>query len=122
LAIVGMGTAVPPDRVSREEAIEAAKKLTNCDADKAASLTVLYNHTDIAGRHMIIGREVLSDVLRGTRQSGSPFVPRGPEDRGPDTAQRMRVYEREVLPLARQACEAALRQARVKAATISHLV
>jgi predicted naringenin-chalcone synthase len=122
LTIIGMGTAVPPCRVSRQEALEAAKKLANCDPDQAASLTALYNHTDIAGRHMIIGREALHDVLRGTRQSGSPFVPRSPEDRGPDTAERMRVYEREVLPLARQACEAALRQAQVRAAAISHLV
>jgi predicted naringenin-chalcone synthase len=122
LAILGMGTAVPPHRVSREEAIEAAKKLANCDPDKAASLTVLYNHTDIAGRYMIIGREVLRDVLQGTRQSGSRFVPRGPKDRGPDTAERMRIYEREALPLAWEASQTALSAAQVDAAAITHLV
>jgi predicted naringenin-chalcone synthase len=122
LAIIGMGTAVPPHRVSRDQAVEAAKKLANCDADKAASLALLYNHTGISARHMIIGRDVLGDVLHGTQLSGSRFVPRGPEDRGPDTAERMRLYEREALPLAWQASEQALRAAGLAGRQISHLV
>jgi predicted naringenin-chalcone synthase len=122
LAILGMGTAVPGHRVSRAEAIEAAKRLANCDSDRAASLTALYNQTDIAARHMVIGREVLRDILQGTSYSGSRFVPRGPEDRGPDTAERMRVYQREALPLARHACSAALREAKAEPTTITHLV
>jgi predicted naringenin-chalcone synthase len=122
LAILGMGTSVPPHRISRDESIEVAKILANCDSDQAASLTVLYNHTDITGRHMIIGREVLQDVLQGTHKSGSRFVPRGPRDCGPDTAERMQVYQREALPLALEACKEALGEAHWDGADITHLV
>jgi predicted naringenin-chalcone synthase len=122
VAILGMGTAVPPHRITRAEAIAAARILANCDADKAASLAVLYDRTDVEGRYMTIGRDVLQDVLDGTNKSGSRFVPRGPADRGPDTAERMRLYERDALPLAWQASRAALTEAHVAASAVTHLV
>ncbi len=49
LAILGMGTAVPPNRLSRDEAISAAKVMADCDADQAASLTSLFTHAEIDG-------------------------------------------------------------------------
>lgn len=122
LGILGMGTAVPPHRISRTEALAAAKVLAGCDADQAASLTSLYNHTEIDTRHMVLGRDVLGDIVNGTRASGSRFVPCGPDDCGPDTAERMRMYEREALPLARQACRQALEAAGVHPGAITHLV
>jgi predicted naringenin-chalcone synthase len=122
LAVLGMGTAVPPHRVSREQALEAAKVLANCDTDQAAALTALYNHTDIASRHMVFGKDVLRDVVQGTNETGSPFVPCGPASRGPDTAERMRVYQREALPLALEASQGALREGGLDPADVSHLV
>src|SRR5207237_7287856 len=109
LAILGIGTAVPTHRVDRAKAIHAARILANCDADQSASLTSLYNHTGIDSRYMVFGDDVFNDVLHGTNESGSPFVPLRGGDEGPDTAQRMRVYEREALPLAWQAARQALR-------------
>jgi predicted naringenin-chalcone synthase len=122
LSILGMGTAVPPHRVSQDEAIQAAKKLAHCDPEQGAALTALYKQTDISARHMIIGRDVLQDVLDGTTKTGSRFVPRGPQDAGPDTAERMRIYEREALPLAEQACARALDDAELSPSAVTHLV
>src|SRR5438552_12290299 len=108
LVILGVGTAVPDHRVSQKEAVQAATVLANCTPEQAAALTTLYHQTDIASRHMVIGRDVLGDVIHGTHESGSCFVPDRPGDVGPDTAERMRIYQREALPLAKQASQRAL--------------
>ncbi len=69
-----------------------------------------------------MGRDALNDVLQGTRTSGSRFVPEGPGDRGPDTAERMRVYQREALPLALVAAQEALDAGGTERSEITHLV
>ncbi len=122
LSILGMGTAVPSLRVSRDEAIEAAIVLANCDEDRAASMRVLYKHTEIASRHMVLPKDVLQDVIQGTDVTGHPFVPHGPDSQGPDTAQRMHIYDQEALPLALQAARGALLDARLEPGDITHLV
>jgi len=122
LAILGMGTALPPSRITREDAIKAAQILALCDSEQGASLAVLYNHTDITNRYLVIGREVVQDILNGTHLSGSKFVPKNGEVYGPDTAERMRLYEKEALPLACQASQRALQQSKLGPSDITHLV
>src|SRR6202035_3877297 len=69
-----------------------------------------------------LGRDVLRDVVQGTRATGSKFVPSHEDERGPDTAERMRIYEAEALPLALEASQSALRQANLEPADITHLI
>src|SRR5438876_216511 len=113
LCILGTGTAFPPHRISQKEAARAASVLADCNSDQAEAVSMLYQQTDIEGRHMIFGRDVIGDVLHGTRDSKSAFVPRDKNDLGPDTAERMRTYEREALPLALEASLGALADAKM---------
>src|SRR4051794_19009798 len=96
-AILGMGTAVPPHRYSQEEAVAILRPVVCRDAIDADALTALFEHTGIQQRHLAYAPTVLDWQRRGAdvRQEGA-------------TAERMRFYEREALPLARAAAGPAL--------------
>jgi predicted naringenin-chalcone synthase len=122
-AILGMGTAVPETVVTQHEALLLAKALCCRAPEHETWLPLLYNHTGIARRHQTLGREVVDDVLRGTRHSGSDFLPSGdPEDRGPTTGQRMRHYAEYAGPLAREAARKALHHSQIPPGDITHLI
>jgi predicted naringenin-chalcone synthase len=122
LAILGMGTAVPPHRFPQEVIADITAKLIGADTDQRAILTELHRQTQIEARHMVFGPDVVRDILEGTDDSGSPFRTAGPDGFGPDTAERMAVYTAEALALARQAARRALEEARVAPGAITHLV
>jgi predicted naringenin-chalcone synthase len=83
----------------------------------------MYDGTGIAKRHMVLPRPLVDDVVRGTKDSGSAFLPTGQaEDRGPTTAQRMRVYREQSGRLARTATVAALRHSGIEATELTHLI
>jgi predicted naringenin-chalcone synthase len=117
-----MGTAVPPHRYAQAESAAIARATVGADADRSAILNELYVQTEIASRHTVIARDVADDLLHGTDAAGSPFSKRGDDGCGPDTAERMAVYVREVLPLARQAARRALEESGLAPAAITHLV
>jgi len=122
-AILGLGTAVPPTRVTQEEAAGIARSLCCRTVEHQTWLPLMYQHTGIQSRHLAFDREVVEDVLNGTTHSQSIFLPTGrDDDRGPTTGQRMRVYAAESAPLAVHAAGQALAQARLSAGEITHLV
>jgi predicted naringenin-chalcone synthase len=121
-AILGMGTAVPPHRYAQAESAAIAGAAVGADADQSAILTELYVQTEIASRHTVIPKDVADDLVHGTDAAGSPFSKRGADGCGPDTAERMAVYVRDVLPLARQAARRAREESGVAPAAITHLV
>jgi predicted naringenin-chalcone synthase len=121
-AILGIGTAVPPGHVAQDEGARVATALIGASEDQAAILAELYRQTEIDRRHMVFGLDVVRDVLDGTDRSGSPFRLRGPDGEGPDTAERMAVYEREALPLGRLAARRALEESGLRPGDITHLV
>jgi predicted naringenin-chalcone synthase len=123
LAILGVGTAVPLTKITQEESAGIARSLCCQTPEQQTWLPLMYDHTGIHTRYLVVGREVVDDVLQGTRYSGSLFLPSGREDdRGPTTAQRMRVYAVEAAPLALHAARQALLQSRLESSEISHLV
>ena len=117
LAIRGLGTAVPPLRVSQEDAAAVAQALCCRTAREAALVKVLHRQTAIASRHLVAGNEWLA---AGLRRVGD--VSPGGHDPGPDTAARMRVYAAEALPLGGEASRNALDDAGVVPTAITHLV
>lgn len=123
LAILGLGTAVPLTKITQQESAGIARSLCCRTPEQQTWLPLMYDHIGIQTRHLVVGREVVDDVLQGTRYSGSLFLPSGREDdRGPTTAQRMRVYAVEAAPLALRAAHQALLQSRVKPSEITHLI
>jgi predicted naringenin-chalcone synthase len=119
--IRGLGTAVPPGVVTQQEAAACARVLAGHEIREAGWLGAVYARSGIRTRNQVIGsRQVVEDVLNGTRHSGSPFLPR--TDGGPSTAERMRVYAAEAPPLAIEASAKAVAESGFDPASFTHLV
>lgn len=123
LAILAVGTALPPTRLTQAEAMAVARALCCRTPEQASWLPGLYQGSGIVHRHLAFDRALIQDILDGTRHSQSPFLPGdGDADGGPTSGQRMRHY-REVAPaLAWTAARAALGRADMPPATVTHLV
>ena len=122
LALLGLGTAVPDFAFTQEQATGVAQVLC-LDPEQAPLVPALYRQTEIAQRHLILGGDVVRDVLNGSRQSGSVFLPSGePDDRGPTTRERMQVYIAEAGPLAIRAARQALQESGLSPGDITQLI
>jgi predicted naringenin-chalcone synthase len=123
LAICSIGTALPGTVYDQEEGLRIARSLCCRTDEQATWLPTMYRGTQINKRHMVLPRALVDDVLGGTQNSGSIFLPTGAaDDRGPSTGQRMAVYEREMGPLAVAAARQALQRGRMKADRLTHLI
>src|SRR6266404_4975811 len=122
LAILGMGTAVPPTRLEQAKAEAVAHAVCCRDEVQKQILSVLYRHSGIANRHVVFDPEVVRDVLDGTKHSGSPFLPGTASESGPTTRERMEQYAVEALPLAERSSRQALEASGLEAAAITHLI
>ena len=123
LTLFGLGTALPATRVTREDGLAVARVLGGAELRDAPWLPSVYAHAGIEARHQVIGRPALDDVLNGTTDSASIFLPSGkPDDTGPTTGQRMKVYADEAPPLAVRAAKQALAETGSDPASFTQLV
>jgi predicted naringenin-chalcone synthase len=122
LAIRGIGTALPTHSIGQAEAAAVAKIICCRNQEDEAVLSSLYRHTEIDARHMVFNGQVVEDVLQGKTESGSVFLPSGKGDLGPTTRQRMQQYMEVAVPLALEAADRALKQARLEPTALTHLV
>jgi len=123
LMIAGMGKALPPASIDQAEAARIATVLCCRSPEQETWLPTMYGHTGIDSRHISLGEPLIRDLLDGTRDSGSVYLPRDADDvTGPTTEQRMRIYRELSIPLALEASLQALQQSTLKAAEITHLV
>jgi predicted naringenin-chalcone synthase len=121
LALLGLGTANPPDTVSREEGLGIAQVLSDPVVARSSFLPDVYSGSGVNTRHLVHRRQVILDVLHGTRHSGSPFLP-GSDPLGPTTGVRMKMYAQFAPPLAVQAAERAIADSGLSAEAVTHLV
>jgi predicted naringenin-chalcone synthase len=126
LAILGLGTTLPETIITQEEAFSLARTLCCHTEEQATWVPAMYQGTEIATRGHVLGREVVDDVLHGTRHSGSVFLPRegiaNGEDQGPTTAERMQHYANLAPPLAVRAGQLALGRSGLAADDLTHLI
>ncbi len=123
LAILGIGTALPPMSVTQADAARVAKAVCCRTKEQETWLPLMFENTGIRSRHLSFGQAVVEDVLNGTRFTQSIFLPTGREDdRGPTTGQRMRHYVTEAGPLALRAAGQALDHSGLAATELTHLV
>jgi predicted naringenin-chalcone synthase len=122
-AILGLGTAVPPDAFDQQDGLRVTLALCCRTPEQATWAPLLYGQTGIDKRHICLGRDLFRDVIEGTRHSGSVFLPDGPDDdHGPTTAERLAVYRRESVPLAMRAAGLALERSGLRPRQITHVV
>ena len=117
--ILAIGTATPPHSIEQWDA--AAVGLTLCapTRDQARLLPVLYRRTGVRTRQCVF----LECSTNGTAARQSFYAPAtSADDRGPTTSDRMQLYETAAAPLALAAANAALKNAEVAAADVTHLV
>jgi predicted naringenin-chalcone synthase len=123
LAILSMGTAQPSATITQTDALGIARSLCCRTEEQATWLPTLYGQTGIDTRRLVLGEDVVRDILEGTRYSGSPFLPRDtPDDRGPTTGERMDHYAELAPPLAVRAAGLALAHSGLRARELTHLV
>ena len=123
LAILGTGTALPGFPIDQAEALAIARSLARPTEEQDTWLPDMYAGTRIERRYLALPPEAIRDVLAGTRESGSIWLPDGtPEDRGPSTGVRMKHYAELAPALAIEAARKALASAVCKPAAITHLV
>jgi predicted naringenin-chalcone synthase len=121
LAIRGLGTALPANRLSQTELAEGAKRYCAEDDEQRQMLGKLYQHTEIETRHVVLQADKLRAVMKGGKAE-SVFFRDARGDRGPGTAQRMERYNREALPLALESSRRALAESGLNPSEITHLV
>ena len=121
LTILGLGTAVPAPVTRQDDALTAARLLSDPAVAGAAWLGPVYERSGVKTRHQVLGEEFVADMVNGTRTSGSPYLP-GPDSRGPRTACRMQLYAKHAPALALQAARRALEASGVSPAKVTHLV
>lgn len=119
LSIRGIGTAVPPHRVSGNDAITLGERVNGGSGRSNGSRSALLRR--IQRRSQVQGR---SSVLAVSNRPDLPLEQRLPfyGDQSPNTAARMAEFARHATPLALAAAGAALADAAVAPTQITHLV
>jgi predicted naringenin-chalcone synthase len=122
LVILGIGTALPETEFDQTEGLTVAQALIRPTAEQATWLPGIYQRSHIKKRHTVLPRQLVDDLLEGTRRSESIFLPSEGDGNGPPTAARMEVYRRSALPLAVHSCSLALEKSGLSGMQITHLV
>ena len=113
MLITGLGTAVPPHRISQSDAAEIAKQFSCETAAQERLFLTLYRRAGVDGRNCVV-----LDKSEGTLSERQSFY----ASSDPTTLDRMRKYEEQAGSLALAACQTALRDAAIEPDRITHLV
>lgn len=119
--ILGLGTACPPHAIEQSQAAIMAQSRCAQDERQAKLLPELYRRTTVQRRRSVLFNDSHDMPLTAAAADGF-FTPAAQTSHGPTTAARMATYARFAPPLAAQACRAALADAHIDPATITHLV
>jgi predicted naringenin-chalcone synthase len=117
--ISGIGTAVPSELITQDDAARLAIELAGQGECHAPAIQTLYRKTGVRKRHSTL----ITSSTNG-RPATQTFFPiaTDPSDRGPTTGDRMRRYEDAALDLAVQAARVALDESNTSPHEIVHLV
>lgn len=120
-AILGIGTAAPEHPFSQEEALSLALELSPpANEDRRRQVELIYRRSGVESR----GTEAAHSVCKDSGPNGaahfSPASLACPS--GPGTAARMAIYSQRAASLALRSTRAALDDAAVSPASITHLV
>lgn len=117
--IAGVGTAVPRELITQDDAARLAIELAGQGDCHAPAIKTLYRKTGVSKRHSAL----ITSSTNGQPATQSFFpIAADPRDRGPTTGDRMRYYEQAALDLAAQAARAALYDSSTTPDSIAHLV
>lgn len=117
--IIGIGTAVPKELITQDDAARLAVQLAGTFSSHSSAVRTLYRKAGVKKRHSAI----ITSSTNGKPATQDFFtVAELSTPRGPTTGERMRRYESSAIDLATAAAVAALREANTLPQDISHLV
>ena len=121
--ILGLGTALPEYTISQAAmatfaATCVAPELTG-SKNPSGLIQALYRRAGVQSRHSVLLESSSDD--EATAERFFEFV-KGPDDRGPGTAQRMNRFEMEAPIIALQATASAIRESKISPSEITHLI
>ena len=93
IEIISIGTAVPPHSLSQRDMIPLMQKIYGLDEKEARRLAFMYRQSDIETRYT-----VLADYTQPDEKHWN-FIPIDQDDPLPNLDERMKIYNREALPL-----------------------
>ena len=96
--IISIGTAVPPHSFQQKDVIPMMQKIYGLDATEARKLAFMYRQSDIATRY-----SVLADYTQPDNETHWNFVTASQDTPLPNLDDRMKIYNREAMPLSVQA-------------------
>ena len=117
LTILGLGTALP-NPVTQKEAADVIASFFCETGEQRRMLPVLFRKAGVTRRHSVLAKRTSEE---GPTQSFYP-PSASATDRGPTTRQRMELYRKESIPLALEASQKALDQARIPPRDISQII
>jgi len=117
--ISGVGTAVPRELITQDDAARLAIELAGQVECHAPAIQTLYRKTGVRKRHSTL----ITSSTNGQPATQTFFpVATDLNDRGPTTGDRMRRYEQAALDLATQAARVALNNSKALPGEIAYLV
>lgn len=119
VSLTGIGTAVPPVRISQQDAAELVAPFNALSESEGRILRELYRRSGVKQRHSVILNATEGDL--SARQSFYS-VPTTDLERGPTTSNRMACYAAHAGQLGTAAAQRALEAARCEPHEITHLV
>lgn len=120
-AILGLGTAAPDRPFSQEEALSLALELSPPESeDRRRQVEMIYRRSGVDSRGTEAAHSVSTIEDEADALSFSPASLRCPS--GPGTAARMAIYSKRATALALRSTKAAMADAGVSPASITHLV
>ncbi|QEH36814.1 Alpha-pyrone synthesis polyketide synthase-like Pks18 [Aquisphaera giovannonii] len=111
--IAGIGTALPPHRISQEDAALIARKYACESPSQERLFAALYRRAGVEGRGCVV-----LDRSDGPLEGRQTFY----GEAAPSTLERMRRYEAEAGPLGLLAAKAALDAAGIPPGRVTHLI
>ncbi len=112
--IISIGTAVPPHSFSQKDVIPMMQKIYGLDATEGRKLAFMYRQSDIETRYT-----VLADYTQPDEKLWN-FIS-APDDPLPNLDERMKIYNREALPLSIMAINDCL-QDKLNVKEITHII
>jgi predicted naringenin-chalcone synthase len=113
--IISIGTAVPPHSFTQKEVIPLMQKIYGLDAIEGRRLAFMYRQSDIETRYT-----VLEDYIQPDEKHWN-FIPVERDEPLPNLDERMKIYNREALPLSLQSINDCLKN-NITAKDVTHLI
>ena len=114
IQILGLGTALPPHRMSQPDALQMTHDIVCADERQRRLATMLFRKSGVEGRNTSVPHPIAYEWAR--READLQV------SRGPTTGERLQLYSAHAPQMAETACRKAIEAAGIEFRDVTHLV